>query len=210
MFPLINFQAILQSARLRAEQDDVFSPVEHRTRRRFERGRAARVERAAQDAVARQMARVCTRDHPPPGFVAPGTNIADNRKFEVARIADGTMHGMAIVDNQEMYGFVLYYEDGGNVRIDLICTREHRLAYQHPQTLFRRLMRHVFEVAFGAGLGVVLDAAGATLVHTYSQPPYGGFRQVEDEEQIRLASPGCTPMFVAAGDVAERMANIAA
>jgi hypothetical protein len=164
------------------------------------------VEQAAQDAVARQMARVCQRD----GFVAPGTSVPENRQFEVERIANGTMHGMAIVDNQEMYGFVLFFQDGGNVRIDLVCTREHRPAYQHPQTLFRRLMLHVFEVAFGAGLGVVLDAAGATLVHTYSQPQYGGFRQVEDEEQIRLASPGCTPMFVAAGDVAERMANIGA
>ena len=207
MFPLINFQAIYQAARLLAEQDDVFSPVEHRTRRRFERGRAARVERAAQDAVARQMARVCQRD----GFVAPGTSVPDNRQFEVARIANGTMRGAAIVDNQhQMYGFVLYFQDGGNVRIDLVCTREHRLAYQHPQTLFRRLMRHVFEVAFGAGLGVVLDAAGVRLVAVYSQPQYGGFRQVEDEEQIALASPGCTPMFVAAGDVAERMANIGA
>jgi hypothetical protein len=113
MFPLINFQAIYQAAQMRAEQDDVFSPVEH------------------------------------------------------------------------------------------------RLAYQHPQTtLFLRLMRHVFEVAFLAGRGVVLDAAGVRLVAVYSQPQYGGFRQVEDEEQIRLASPGCTPMFVAAGDVAERMANI--
>jgi hypothetical protein len=87
----------------------------------------------------------------------------------------------------------------------LICTKEYKDDYEGEISLFRRLMAKVFRISASVECGVVLDAAGARLVTTYSKPAYGSFRMSEDPETIANASPKCTPMYVLAADVEDHV-----
>ena len=201
-FPIKNFKEIMDQAMQKATSRDIYDPVNYFSRRSFNKGKEDRIKRAGILDVARQMAAVCQRST----YRAPGTCVADNIDFDVEKLYCGEMSGIAIVDCfNTIYGFALFYADEDDVRIELICTKEYKDDYEGEISLFRRLMAKVFRISASVQCGVVLDAAGARLVTTYSKPAYGSFRMSEDPETIANASPKCTPMYVLAADVEDHV-----